>query len=72
MFDTRSYENYGVGMAADIIREEVASRGFSEGWTGNSLDVLEDMKEALQSDGILYVDDMFGRWARTEQPDLRN
>ena len=70
MLSTRSYETFGVDAAAEMIRDEVARRGFSDGWKGYSLEVLDDMKEALQSDGIFYVDDMFGRWAHSEPRDL--
>ena len=68
--NTRTYEDFGIDKAAQMIREDVARQGFSDGWKGYSLDTLEDMKEALQSNGILYVDDMFGRWARAERSDL--
>jgi hypothetical protein len=68
MFNIRSYEIYGVDGAACEIRNEISRRGCSEGWVGYSLQTLEDVKAALRKEGIAYVDDMFGRWERTDGP----
>lgn len=66
MLKARSYESYGIEKAANLIREDIALYGCSDGWKGYSLDVLADMEAALRSDGILYVDDMFGRWEHAD------
>ena len=45
-----------------VIASEVIRYGKSEGWSGNLTDFIE-IQEVLSKFNIVYVDDMFGRWA---------
>jgi len=63
VIDFRRYEDYGLDDATETIREDITRDGLSEGWSGE-LETLNALREALRPEGIVYVDDMLGRWQK--------
>lgn len=59
----RKYAAYSFEEIVRMIRTEVMSVGYSEGWAGD-FETVDALKEALRDDRIGYVDDLFGRWEK--------
>lgn len=60
---SRNYNEYlSLDVAAATIAHEVIVHKCSSMWCG-SLEDLDQLKDILRPYNIVYVDDMFGKWA---------
>lgn len=58
----RIYENYDRLDAAEIIIIDILYLGKSSGWSAQSLETLDEMKNLLAKFNIVYTSDFNGEW----------